>query len=86
MVRKGKLSLMNNRLPGPRQAAAVYDSSLDSELGNPMGSLRSSNYDFDKTLRRDQQLDPPIYHTNEIADPSVHTYNGINLLHYSRFA
>lgn len=67
---------MNNRLAGPRQAAAVYDSSLDFEIGNPMSTLGTTNYDFDKMLRREQLKTPDIYHTNEIVNPSSHTFTG----------
>lgn len=77
MVRKGKLALMNPRLPGPRQEAAVYDTSLDHDLPDTMSTLRKTNYDFDKTLRRDQIRDPAIYHSNEIVDPSINTYDGM---------
>ena len=76
MVRKGKLGLMNNRLAGPAQASAVYDSSLNHELPNVMSTLGTQNYDFDKILRRDQLIDPAIYHSNEIVDPSIHTHDG----------
>jgi hypothetical protein len=78
MGRKGKLRLMNTRLAGPRQACAVHDSSLDQDLPNTMSTLGTSNYDFDKMLRRDQLRDPVIYHTNEIVDPAIHTHDGIN--------
>lgn len=85
MVRKGKLDLMNCRLAGPPQAAAVFDSSLDNALPNTMSTLSTSNYDFDKTLRRDQQRNPEIYHSNEIVDPSTHTYDGTYLIHSHTF-
>lgn len=80
MGRKGKLALMNPRLPGPRQEAAIYDSSLDRDLPNTMNSLKKTNYDFDKTLRRDQLRDPAIYHTNEIVDPTINTYDGTYII------
>ena len=76
MVRKGKLNLMNSRLPGPRPAAAVYDSSLDQSLPKTVATLRSTNYDFDKILRRDQLKEPDVYHTNEIVDPPSRTRRG----------
>ena len=78
MVRKGKLNLMNTRLPGPPQAAAVYDSSYDQKLPKTLGTLQKTNYDFDKILRRDQLKDPPIYHSNEIVNPPTHTFTGMN--------
>lgn len=78
MVRKGRLDLMNPRLAGPRQEATVYDSSLDRDLPNTMSTLGTTNYDFDKMLRREQLKDPVIYHTNEIVNPSINTYNGMN--------
>ena len=76
MGRKGRLELMNTRLPGPRQSCAVHDSSLDHELPDTMSTLGTTNYDFDRMLRREQLQDRPVYHSNEIVNPSSRTHDG----------